>query len=205
MHATQRLDVRASSSGGTSARIAEALQPLFPNAQTVQAVYLQFDVRSDTARQNDKYDDDADGDEIVCSGEVTMLIIPSVNASSSGEDSEKTTEIYNALSECAELHPDPYDDQAEDNDGGGLVGLDGAADFPTSGWITAENAHEFEGQFADDHAATLAAAIPQLGPGAGSRRQRDTSTDENEERENDDEDQGHRVTSESVGKWQRTD
>lgn len=100
--------------------------------------------------------------------------------------------MFNALSNCSNLHPDPIDDE-EDGDGSHLIqaglAIPGTTDgglppaMPGSGgWITAENMHEFvdedgnwiEGQEEEDDTEN-----ETLGAGAGSVRPRDDA--ENEE------------------------
>lgn len=95
--------------------------------------------------------------------------------------------LYNAVSACSNLHPDPVEpgdeDEAEegskfmfsdeyghvlDSTGGGLPPpVEGS-----SGWITADNMHEFF----DDEGNWIAEGQPPsfpLGPGAGTVRQRE--------------------------------
>lgn len=89
------------------------------------------------------------------------------------------TLLYTAIGDCQELNPDPETNESEDGED------DGAATFPSGGWITSENMHEFvdeDGNF----------SMPgSLGPGAGNVRTADDATINEES--NDD------------AKWQRTD
>ncbi|KAK0366654.1 hypothetical protein LTR02_001087 [Friedmanniomyces endolithicus] len=109
--------------------------------------------------------------------------------------------LYNAISACQELNPDPNLDGDDDEDG---MGFDETAPGAT-GWITSENMADFvdeDGNFRMPEGATMIggeedgvdgeAGVPQngLGPGAGTTRtaaERD-STD----------------GAEDEGKWQRT-
>ncbi|KAF2153450.1 hypothetical protein K461DRAFT_293715 [Myriangium duriaei CBS 260.36] len=76
-----------------------------------------------------------------------------------GPNARPQTEVqrlFEALSACADLHPDPV----EEDEGGLGVGGDGELGGQ---WITAENMHEFEGQEGEED-------LEGLGPGAGTRR-----------------------------------
>lgn len=86
--------------------------------------------------------------------------------------------IFHALSRCADLHPDPVDEDGERADDGagpmlGSPGRLGGNGLPgEGGWITAENAHEFEAMLGDVGAAEVEDGVI-LGPGAGTRRARE--------------------------------
>lgn len=108
-------------------------------------------------------------------------------------------EIFEAMSRCADLHPDPAEDGDEDAEGG----LGGGGMPGQGGWITAENMHEFEGDFEDAEEVDGeddGEAVVALGPGAGTRRTRGDDVD----------DEDHGVDGEGVNgvkdetKWQRT-
>jgi nucleotide-sensitive chloride channel 1A len=89
--------------------------------------------------------------------------------------------LFEALSACADLNPDPMD---EDEDGvGPEIPEPGAG-----GWITSENMHEFM----DENGNWTGPEIPVLGAGAGQVRPRE---DDDEECRGDSEE----------SKWQRTD
>lgn len=120
--------------------------------------------------------------------------------------SDLVKHIFDSLSRCADLHPDPAnpdsDEDMEDGDeggsgAGGLAGLlAGGGGMPgASGWITSENVDEYaarfggddEGEGGDEDAVNGDVnGDGDLGPGAGTRRTRDDG-------EGDDE-----------AKWQRT-
>lgn len=71
-------------------------------------------------------------------------------------------EIFNAMNTCADLHPDPENDDGDDDET-----APGA-----TGWITADNMDDFldeEGNFR----GTVIGAGEELGPGAGTVRPRE--------------------------------
>ena len=119
--------------------------------------------------------------------------------------------LFNALSNCSNLHPDPVDEDDEDEDGSRLIrsGLampgDTSGGLPppmpgSGGWITAENMHEFvdeNGDFIDNgdddndmSGEGSAAAQEPLGSGAGTVRTREDSAAD--------------ADGEDESKWQRT-
>jgi nucleotide-sensitive chloride channel 1A len=74
------------------------------------------------------------------------------------------TELFAALNTCADLHPDPDDSDADDEDL-----LDDSAPG-ASGWITAENMDEY----IDENGNFAGLVIgDELGPGAGTVRSRE--------------------------------
>lgn len=115
--------------------------------------------------------------------------------------------LFNALSNCSNLHPDPVEDDDEDGAQSsrliqsGLaipLGGDGTGLPPpmpgSGGWITAENMHEFvdeDGNWIED-AAGAEEGDASLGPGAGTVRPRDGEGEDDGSAEGDD------------SKWQRT-
>ncbi|KAL3458537.1 regulator of volume decrease after cellular swelling-domain-containing protein [Aspergillus heterothallicus] len=129
-----------------------------------------------------------------------------------GTEPEAETEIqklYAAVSACSNLHPDPVEDGDEEGGGAFASGLvfpgsaeDGGLPPPvdgSSGWITADNMHEFfdeEGNWIGDGEGP---SLPGLGPGAGTVRGREEGDDEGEEEGAD----GAGVGEET--KWRRTD
>lgn len=179
LHATQRIYPTATQSYSTD--------PSDPSQEPIHAIYLQLDPAYSTHDHTNPDGDDG-------GAEATLLIVPPPFTGAEGEsNSESAQEIFEALSHCADLHPDP-DADGDDEDGqGGLTALGGAGIPGAGGWITAENAHEFEDRFADaeedeEGEAAEGATTTQLGPGAGSKR-------EGEEEQDGDVDDG---------KWQRT-
>ncbi|KAJ5737657.1 uncharacterized protein N7483_002782 [Penicillium malachiteum] len=128
----------------------------------------------------------------------------------STEDAETETptqQLYNAVSACSNLHPDPVEPGDEDEDETnfpsgedlGMHQLDGDGDLPppvagSSGWITADNMHEFFDEDGNWIAEGEAPSFP-LGPGAGTVHGR-----EDEDGYMDVENEGNDDT-----KWRRTD
>jgi nucleotide-sensitive chloride channel 1A len=156
------------------------------------AVYLQLDLH-DKELTNDDEDIQT----------LTLHLIPKVTSST--EDSVATnghteTEgtangasatngtaakaLFEALSACADLNPDPKD---EDEEGEG-------AEMPepgAGGWITADNINEFM----DDNGNWTGPQIPVLGAGAGQVRTREEAGNEQEDAESEDEETKWRRTS----------
>jgi chloride channel, nucleotide-sensitive, 1A len=147
---------------------------LLPGGQS-DVVYLQLDLHDPETVNSD--------DEIQT---VDLTIIPSdvtyptaEELTTSSEPSSSTFLLFEALSACANLHPDPAS-----------PGSDGEHEPApgTGGWITAENMSDYldaDGNFM---------GIPSLGPGAGVVHAREEDTKEvNGTDETDD------------AKWHRTD
>ncbi|PYI28048.1 hypothetical protein BP00DRAFT_352153, partial [Aspergillus indologenus CBS 114.80] len=132
------------------------------------------------------------------------------------ETETPTQALYAAVSACSNLHPDPVEpgdeedeDEAEEGDSAllqsGLIAMgNGAGGLPppmegSSGWITAENMHEFfdeEGNWiGGGQEPTLS-----LGPGAGTVRQRE---EDGAEAQQDGDVNGEAESEET--KWRRTD
>lgn len=110
----------------------------------------------------------------------------------SDEPEETPTQmLYDAVSACSNLHPDPVEPGDEDEDEGegkcmfsdehGYVLDSTSGGLPppvegSSGWITAENMHEFF----DEEGNWIAEGEPPsfpLGPGAGTVREREENGD----------------------------
>ncbi|KAF1954091.1 hypothetical protein CC80DRAFT_595240 [Byssothecium circinans] len=75
-------------------------------------------------------------------------------------------EIFAAMNTCSDLHPDPDDEGGDD-------GMDGILDDTApgaTGWITAENMHEFEDEEGNFRGTVIG---EELGPGAGTVRARE--------------------------------
>ncbi|KAJ5322570.1 hypothetical protein N7452_010859 [Penicillium brevicompactum] len=166
----------------------------------VQGLYMQ--VATPSAPSAD--------DEEECT--IMTVVLPAdatVEASTEeGETETPTKQLYEAVSACSNLHPDPVepgdedDDMedgakfisAEDHEGVFQLG-DGGMPPPvdgSSGWITAENMDQFFDADGNWIAAGEAPSFP-LGPGAGTVRAR--------EEENGAEEHGE----EDETKWQKTD
>ncbi|KIW07314.1 uncharacterized protein PV09_02164 [Verruconis gallopava] len=78
--------------------------------------------------------------------------------------------LFEALSACADLNPDPADEDEED-DGSGMP------EPGAGGWITSDNMHEFM----DESGNWIGPEVPVLGAGAGQVRSRDAVDDEEED------------------------
>ncbi|KAJ5794967.1 hypothetical protein N7457_001566 [Penicillium paradoxum] len=139
------------------------------------------------------------------------VVLPADAPAQESVDAEPETEtptqqLYGAVSACSYLHPDPVEDDSDDEDAGSKfitaeehegVYQTGNGDMPppvpgSSGWITAENM----GQFFDADGNWIAGgegpSFP-LGPGAGTVRARE---EENGVEQNGNEDES---------KWRKTD
>lgn len=140
----------------------------------VSAVYLQIDpVHHLRAQMN--ADEDADEEIDRGTGPITIYIVPETLAGTApGETAstnpEKVRVLFDALSRCADLHPDEEDEGDREPTTGGLGGFSDGS-LGGGGWITAENAHEFEESLGD--ASDSGPQVTILGPGAGIRRPRD--------------------------------
>lgn len=154
-------------------------------------VYMQIEFT------NSSDDDDESFDPI------ELTLIPYKAEQSSTEtpvvdplNSEKATALFNQISACSNLHPDPHGEEDEEDDGGdfdrivfesnaegeaveGLPGvirgdLNGGLPPPmpgSSGWITADNVNDFFD--ADGNWIGGEGASGELGDGAGRVRGRD--------------------------------
>lgn len=158
-------------------------------------------------------DDDEPPDTISMTIIPTASAPPASTAPTANEDDAIESEdkpeqtpaqaFFTALSDCSNLHPDPMDEDDEE-DGSRLVqaGLaipgnsDGSLPPPmpgSGGWITAENMHEYidaDGNFIMDDDVEEEDNTEQLGPGAGTVR----SLPDDEGKDD----------STSDAKWQRT-
>ena len=235
LHAIQRVKASSPLNGTTSeprtyhsssAQFTSQTQTQ-PQAQT-SALYLQLDLGNPFTRNPDLDEDAAET--------VDLLLIPQTSASStratadagtiseppaivaaggtdgpsaqSQELQANTKTIFEALTRCADLHPDP-DDMDSDEAGDGAGDIMGGGMPGAGGWITSENVHEFEGMFGggdegedgvDGGEGEDEAVVRILGPGAGSRRARDDAGESGEAAvsgETDEEGEGE-------SKWRRT-
>lgn len=141
----------------------------------VDALYMNISL-NDVEQVNDE-----DDIEIL---EATLLP-PNFEAASEGTPNP-IQEIFSAMNECADLHPDPNgsDDDDEEED---RYEIDAPG---AGGWITAENMHEFtdeDGNFT---------GMGRLGSGAGTVRSRELEGKDDTNGLNGDGDEA---------KWRRTD
>ncbi|KIW79736.1 hypothetical protein Z517_06350 [Fonsecaea pedrosoi CBS 271.37] len=177
-----------------------------PSPSEQQGLYMQ--VVSFPSSEMAAQDEDAEPDSISVTVIPTASAPPQVASTGSGtaedglegEDKPEQTPVvamFNALSTCSNLHPDPVEDEEEGDEGGSRLFRAGLA-FPGStdgglppampgsgGWITAENMHEYfdeEGNWiggddqeeADEERGDQdgPGADEPLGPGAGTVRPR---------------------------------
>lgn len=195
------------------------------DAPEVQGLYMQIATNPAEGMLGNPEDDEEDENSIAIT--IVPPLDPAGNEgtstaeSSTGSAAERGIEdqtdkpeetptqmFYAAVCACSNLHPDPGTDE---EDGGpasslfrsGLVGAgvgDGGLPPPvegSSGWITAENMHEFFDEEGNWIAGGEEPTLP-LGPGAGTVRER--------EGENGTEDQaGANEDENAETKWRRTD
>jgi chloride channel, nucleotide-sensitive, 1A len=184
-------------------------------AQEVQGLYMQLELESETSVDDEEPET------------IDLTILPSVSSS----NSESIKALFEAVSACSNLHPDPISQEDEDmlDDEGdsrivfegnvgyeGISGLPGvvrgAADgglpppFPGSGgWITAENV----GEYFDEEGNWLGGGNEQeeeaLGEGAGRVRRRDEVEATNENGNAATRVNGHQLDDEEEPKRLRTD
>ncbi|KAI9721675.1 MAG: hypothetical protein M1828_005043 [Chrysothrix sp. TS-e1954] len=169
-------------------------------AKIASAVYLQIDPLHHLRSQMNPDEDDIEEAE---SDTITLYIVPTsrtevVDTAMPSTNPEQAQSCFMALSACADLHPDEGDEE-EDRDAGGLSSVLGGG-LGQGGWITAENAHEFEGAFADAEEDGSGRII--LGPGAGARRSREDEEVPTNGVHDDDQATNGEVQDET--KWRRT-
>ncbi|KAJ5272494.1 hypothetical protein N7478_007619 [Penicillium angulare] len=167
----------------------------------VQGLYMQIATQATPSEE----------DEEQC---ITITVIPppqsaeelAQNTEDGDEPETPIQTLYSAVSACSNLHPDPVEpgDEEEDEEksyyqlGGEGIGGDETGDgLPppvdgSSGWITAENMHEFIDEEGNWIAEGEPPAFP-LGPGAGNVHERENGEDEDA------------VEEEDETKWRRTD
>lgn len=135
-------------------------------------------------------DGGSDDDDFNC---VELTILP--HSTSSDTTPSPAAQLYEAIANCSNLHPDPHDEEDEEEDYDrivfegsaehealeGFTGvLRGAADgslpppMPGSGgWITAENVHEYFDEDGNWIGQGAEGAEEELGDGAGRTRARE--------------------------------
>ncbi|GKZ66846.1 hypothetical protein AnigIFM60653_003113 [Aspergillus niger] len=179
----------------------------------VQGLYMQ--IANPTTSSYSSADDEEDA--------LTVTVVPETPTQESSSPAEEgdekpetpTQTLYAAVSACSNLHPDPVEPGDEDEDDyegeegafqSGLVSMgsaEGGLPPPvegSSGWITAENMHEFFDEEGNWIAGGEEPTLP-LGPGAGTVRQReeDEGAVDGQEGVNGDGNGGEET------KWRRTD
>lgn len=150
-----------------------------------------------------EFSGDGGGDDDDSFDPIELTLIPSNTSSTTAGsaidplNAERTSALYDQISSCQNLHPDPADEDDEDDEdtdrivfeGEALEGLPGAfqgdADgglpppMPgSSGWITADNVHEYfdaDGNWIGGEEAEVGeeGVSGELGEGAGRVRIRD--------------------------------
>ena len=176
--------------------------------QILPGLYMQIETPI-IAAEEDAQDEDMDR----C---VTMTIVPPLEApqqqyydlDDEEEDLSPITKMFNAVTACQNLHPDPPEEDDSAN-GIGLPLMD-----TSSGWITADNMHEFF----DEDGNPIANGSP-YGNGTGNGHEMDmtspssTATTGTKRRRDDDDDEdydtdedGHCRTdwAGEESKWRRT-
>ena len=180
-------------------------------ASSQQGVYMQLLTSTDEPSSDDLEPESFSLTIIPTASAPTAVAIVEPDTELDTEDKPEQTPVqalFNALSECANLHPDPPEEGEEDDEGisrlirsGLAIQGDESGGLPppmpgSGGWITAENMHEFvdaDGNWIPDDAEAGEEQVDgPLGPGAGTVRAR------NEDQADGDEDQGDDT------KWQRT-
>ncbi|KAF9891246.1 hypothetical protein FE257_004810 [Aspergillus nanangensis] len=184
--------------------------PTSPDEE-VQGLYMQIATPPTAASA-------AADDEEEC---MTMTVIPpsepqqQEQAPNASEDEDKETptqKLYGAVSACSNLHPDPMEEDDDDEEGGeesifqsGVISMgsdSGGLPPPvdgSSGWITAENMHEYFDEEGNWIAGGEEPSL-SLGPGAGTVRAREDE-DHAMDGEGDQEEKGDAEET----KWRRTD
>ncbi|PKS10706.1 hypothetical protein jhhlp_002463 [Lomentospora prolificans] len=171
-----------------------ALKPIGSEGDQIHTVWLQMEL-GDGGRDDDDFNT------------VELTIVPPANGDQASQGEAKR--LFEAVSSCSNLHPDPVEEGDEDEDEddrivfesnhefealAGFTGVmrgtdDGGLPPPmpgSSGWITAENVHEYfdeEGNWIGEEGAS-----GELGDGAGRVRNREEANADNVNGEAADED-----------------
>lgn len=161
-----------------------AIKKLGSGDQNYSSIYLQLE-----------FSDGGADDETFDTLEMTIIPPATPTTSTTDDGSAPQTEVsklFQAISECSELHPDPADDSDDENAGDRIIfegdhepveGFSGVFTGSTdgglppalpgsSGWITAENMHEYfdaEGNWIGDQEGVSG----ELGDGAGTVHERE--------------------------------
>lgn len=166
IHATQRVYAT------TSSLVPYSANKPSDDAPEVPAILLYVDAQYDSREQSNEDEDNMTPDS-------TLTLVPSAAA---GEPNDALVEqLFEALSDCADLPRNSSGDAEDEDESGSMPLLDVTGG---SGWITADNADEFED--------VEAGAPHSLGEGAGTRRVREDGGGEENMEDDDD------------TKWQRT-
>ncbi|SPO00741.1 uncharacterized protein DNG_03489 [Cephalotrichum gorgonifer] len=179
-----------------------ALKTIGEGPSQVQGIWMQMELG----------DADDDGSETT-----ELTLIPAAPADE--EDSASVTKhLFEAISACSNLHPDPVDEEDDDDDDDRIV-FEGNPEFEalegfsgvmrgagdgglpppmpgSSGWITAENVHEYfdeEGNWIGNAEGEGEGEGEELGDGAGRVRNREETEKVNGEKDEDSESKRPRV------------
>jgi chloride channel, nucleotide-sensitive, 1A len=177
-----------------------AIKTLSSADQTYPSVYLQLELADGGGGDDDDFET------------VELTLIPPTSTSTSATSPSETTKLFEAISDCSNLNPDPVEDGDEDEDDEdriifegdheaveGFSGVfTGASDgrlpppMPgSSGWITAENMHEYfdeDGNWIGDEGVS-----GELGDGAGAIHKLDDDEEDSNGNEADEEGETKRL------------
>ena len=198
LHATQRLFQLSANDAVTSTPCYQRDQQNSTSISTT-AIYLQLDPKHEQRQFSNEEDVDMEGmfDLFIVPPPFTdNEAVATTNGDSNGTgnhtpeassiNSDAALAIYNSLTACADLWPDDDDDSNDVRDSQlpaiGMPGLGDGGMPGEGGWITAENADQFQDLAVDVEEETGADGVVRiLGPGAGTRRNRGDSRDIREE------------------------
>lgn len=179
-----------------------ALKTIGQGSTQVHGVWMQLELGSAAA--------DDDESEI---SELTLVPAPPAD----GDTQTAAKLLFEAISTCSNLHPDPADDEDADDDGEDRIVFESNPEFESvegftgvlrgstngglpppvpgsSGWITAENVHEYfdeDGNWIGE--GGVGDAEEELGDGAGRVRNRDESGEVNGGKDDDSDSKRARV------------
>ncbi|KAL9114103.1 MAG: hypothetical protein Q9227_001875 [Pyrenula ochraceoflavens] len=176
-----------------------------PSPGEEQGLYMQLINFSSDEGQQSEEDEDLES--------ISLTIVPPAmpqQAQTTDDEERSSTPIqalFNALSECSNLHPDPATEEIDNIEEStlfqnGLIapGADTGGlppPFPGSGgWITAENMHQYFDEDGNWIGGEGTEETEALGPGAGHTRSRDNAGDDGE---------NGQVEETDETKWRRTD
>jgi nucleotide-sensitive chloride channel 1A len=155
-------------------------------SESAQVVFLQLNLHdADTINSDDDL-------EILDLTLLPLAVAPTAapSTATAGEPLPAAKALFEALSACADLHPDPQTPGGSDDDGGGGDRAPG-----DGGWITAENMDRFV-----DADGNFMGGV--LGPGAGHVHERGDDDDDDDDGEEEGVNGGGAEGDDA--KWQRT-
>ncbi|KAI2609232.1 regulator of volume decrease after cellular swelling-domain-containing protein [Hypoxylon sp. NC1633] len=141
--------------------------PKDPNATfceiRIVGVYMQLEFSSSAQDDDDESPDPIELTLVPCHRSPEEIITVS------SKNSERTTALFNQISACSNLHPDPQDEEEEGDDEEGGISSSLPPPVPgSSGWVTADNWRDFL-----DEDGNWLAPSEEPGDGAGRVRGRD--------------------------------